>query len=34
MGNLNGAAKDELDPNIPSPGKMLLDEATDDGTEN
>jgi hypothetical protein len=32
--DLNGATKDELDPYVPAPGKELLNETTDDGTED
>jgi hypothetical protein len=32
--DLRGATENQLDPDIPSPGEILLDEAADYGTED
>lgn len=32
--DLGGTTEDELDPDVPAPGQELLDETTDDGTQN
>jgi hypothetical protein len=34
VGDLDGPAEDELDPDVPAPGEELFDEASDDGTED
>jgi hypothetical protein len=34
MEQLDGATEDELDPDVPAPGKELFDEASNNGSED